>query len=493
MKTSIKRLGAAALTLAMVGTSLSSFTFAEEAETYDFGGATVRVYGNQWGNINPDAENAADKAVYFDYAAQVEAKYNIKLEYVDANAYGHDGYNMAEVIQTTASAGETFADIIDVGPEGIMKLIAGGYVCDITDHVDELEVGSLYTEAVTWAGKCYGLTFDNIGDTYVLAYSRDFFEECGIEETPTDKFMAGEWSYDDVREYFTEIKANLGDVYPIGVHYYHWQSMSGAANGAPAITSDGTINITNENYIESLEFYADLIADGLAAPMVVEVTDDPESATGLKDVDIPYGTSGMNVTYAMTRYESWEFGGLQDALGQWGITYWPWGDNVTCEGDYTTLSDTYQTAQAYWGNCMVVSDAPERTGIEAIDLLKIAQDYYALCSPSGHEARHAAWEAEQAGEEPQIGYERGTARKFCTPQDIELYDWGHDRVVYDWAKPFSDADIISTWNLAKEIIAGGRDGREVAQKYYESGLKLAQEQGFIAVDEDAVEETSAAE
>lgn len=487
MKTSMKKLGAAALTLAMVGTSLSSFAFAEEAETYDFGGATVKVFGNQWGNLNPNAEG--DKTLYLDYAKQVEEKYNIKFEYVDANSYGYDGYNMAEVVQTTLSAGEGFAHIIDVGVEGILPLFAGGYVADITEDIDELQVGSIYTDAVTWNGHCYGMTFDNIGDTYALVYSRDFFDECGIETTPTDKFMAGEWSYDDVREYFTEIKANLGDVYPIGVHFYHWQSMAGAANGVPAITGDGSINITNEYYLESLEFYVSLIEDGLAAPMIYEFNEDGSIA----GADIPMGTTDMNTRIAMTRYESWEFGGLESSIGKWGITYWPWGSNVTVDGDYTTLSDTYMTAQAYWGNCMVLADAPEATGIDAIDLMKIAKDYYDLCSPAGAECRLAAWEAEQAGEEPQLGFERGQDRNFCTKQDVELYDWGHDRVVYDWAKPFSDADIVDTWSLAREILAYGDDARTVAESYYTAGVALAEEMGLISVDDEAAEDATVSE
>ena len=75
--------------------------------------------------------------------------------------------------------------------------------------MDQIHVGSLYKEAVTWQDHCYGMTFDNVGATYFMVYSRDYLEEIGMDVTPTEKFMAGEWSYDDMKEYLTEMKAKL--------------------------------------------------------------------------------------------------------------------------------------------------------------------------------------------------------------------------------------------------------------------------------------------
>ncbi len=480
----MKKIGAAALALAMLGTGMSSIAFADEAEeTYDFGGVTVKVFGNQWNNLNPEATN--DVTVQLEAKDYVEKKYNVVLEYSDATANGWDGYNMGEVVQTTMSAGGTFANIIDVGPEGLAGMMVGGILSEITDDIDQLEVGSLYTDAVTWGGKCYGMTFDNIGDTYALVYSRDYLEEIGMDETPTDKFIAGEWSYDDMREYLTEMKSKLPEgVYPMGVHFFHWQTMAGAANGAVAVSSEGKINITNEDYLESLTFYKDLMADGLAYPVTYEFDEDGNPVSA----DNPIGISNMGTKIVITRVESWEFGGIEGSVGQWGLVMWPWGDNVTCEGDYTTLSDNYHTAQSYWGSCLIPADATEQTGIEPIDLMLIAQDYYDYISPSGAEGRHSAWEAEQAGEQPAIGFEAGTARNFCTVEDMELYDWAHTRVIFDWSKPLDDAGICDIWGMSREIICYGNDARSTAESYYQEALALAEEMGLILADaEEEVE------
>ncbi len=483
----MKKIGAAALALAMLGTSMTSIAFADEAEeSYDFGGVTVKVFGNQFNNIKPDAEN---NEVQLEAKAFVEEKYNIVLEYADANAEGWDGYNMGEVVQTTMSAGATFANILDVGPEGLAGMMVGGILSEITDDIDQLEVGSVYTDAVSWAGKCYGMTFDNIGDTYAMIYSRDQFAEWGIDETPTDKFMAGEWSYDDMRTYLSEkVKPNLPEgVYPMGIHFFHWQSMAGAANGAVAVSSEGKINVTEENYLESLSYYQNLMKDGLAYPVTYEFDEDGNPISS----DNPIGADNMGTKIAITRCESWEFSGLQSKIGEWGIAMWPWGDDITCEGDYTTLSDNYATAQSYWGSCLVPADAEEQTGIAPIDLVKIAKDYYDYISPSGAEGRHNAWLAEQNGEEPAIGFEAGTSRSFCTVEDMELYDWAHTRVVFDWSKPFDDADICDIWSLSREIICYGNDARSTAESYYQAALAKAEEMNLILADAEEEVETEA--
>lgn len=112
--------------------------------------------------------------------------------------------------------------------------------------------------------------------------------------------------------------------------------------------------------------------------------------------------------------------------------------------------------------------------------MKIANDYYDLVQPSGAAGRLSAWEAEQAGEEPQIGFDAGTARDFCTEEDYELYDWAHNRVKYDWAKPFDNAKITSIWNLAAEIIAEGVDARSAADSAYTAAVEKATEMGLIS-------------
>jgi hypothetical protein len=479
----MKKIGAAALALAMLGTSMSSMAFAEEAEeSYDFGGATVKV---NWGVINPDRteEEKARDAKYYEAELAIEEKYNIDLVYVNPADYGDDGYNLDEVVQTTISAGEGFTNILDMGPDKLLGMIAGGLVSEV-EGIEELEVGSIYTDAVSWGGKCYGMSFDNLGDTYTMIYSRDYLEEIGMDVTPTDKFMAGEWSYDDMKEYLTEMKAKLPEgVYPISIHWNAWVGMSGAANGAPSATTEGVWNIKNEAFLDSLTFYRELIDEGLAHP--VELGYDEETGE-LSSASAPWGTGDMNNSIVIANAEGWYYPGLYGQIGNWGIVYWPWGDNVTCEGDYTTLSENYRTGHVYWGSNVVLADAEKQTGISPLNLIRIAKDFQDMTNPAGAAGRHAAWEAEQAGEVPPIGYYTGEPRDFCTEQDIELYDWGHTRVIIDLSKAFSDSNICEIQRLALNVILQpegvSSDARAVAQSCYDQYIEVAKEMGMDIID-----------
>ena len=195
-----KKFGAVAMALAMAGTMVPMSAFAEEEETQDFNGAEVRVFGNKWNELDPDAEG--DKTQYLDAAAQIEEKYNIKFVY--SRPDGYDGYNLGELIQAGITAGDAGVDILDSEPDALISLISSGALTDLTDDMDQIHVGSLYKQAVTWQDHCYGMTFDNVGDTYFMVYSRDYLEDIGMDVTPTEKFMAGEWSYDDMKEYFKD-------------------------------------------------------------------------------------------------------------------------------------------------------------------------------------------------------------------------------------------------------------------------------------------------
>ncbi len=451
----------------------------EEGETYDFGGQELKVWGAYWGNLNPES---SDYAKYSDIAKTVEEKYNVKFVYSEPD--GYDGYNLHELIIAGITNGNGVLDIAGIDPVGLSALIAGGYLADITDSYEQLELGSLYTEAATWQGHVYGFTHDNIGDTHMLIYSRDYLNDIGMEETPTDKFMKGEWDYDSFKAYLTEMKAKLPDgIYPIGQHYFQWISMAGAANGVIDIDSDGNINFDDEHYIEAMELYVDLQNLGLAEPMVpTDNGDGTYSSSFTTGTDaIAHGGQG---TYVMTCVELWQLSGMADSIGQFGIVPWPWGSNVTIgqsgtKGDYKTLDDNYKTAHLYWTPTVVMSDAAARTGIDNATLFKIALDYYEACDPVRFAAYHEAYQAEQSGQQPVIGFEAGTARNFCTEDDIEVYDWMHTRVEYSWSKPMNDGGYVNTWELAKRSIAVKLDARAQAESYKQEGLAALRDAKLI--------------
>lgn len=451
-------------------------------ETYDFGGAVVKVSDGIFGDLNEDNSANTSYIQKWDVAHQVEEKYNIKLEY--AKLEGDDGWSTQDAILAGLTNGECYADIFCQGDDITLGL--RDYLADITDTVDQLEIGSIYVEPGTWNGHTYGWTYDNMGGVYVMAYSRDYLASIGMDKTPTDMFMEGKWSYDDCIQYLTELKSKLPDgTYPMGVHTNHWASMAPAANGLVSVASDGTINLAEEAYASSLDFYRQLLDLGLAYPITdVEIVDGGGISTNQT-----YGTATLSKvgepgTHVITMVEAWQMEGLYDSVGEWGIVPWPWDSKyVTCTGDYTTLSDSYKTAQSIWTNVLVPKPEYRSAGakdIPDIVLHLIAKDFADLANgEAGANARHAMWEAEQAGQPYEnYGYNPGAMGSFSTEQDVTLYDWLHTRVVVDWGHAMQSLGYVNTNRNAAYVIANGEDSRSSGESFKQAGEANLAEQGL---------------
>lgn len=450
-------------------------------ETYDFGGATVRVSGGIFGDLNEENSANASYVTKWDMAHQVEQKYNIKFEYTKLE--GDDGYTTMDAILAGITNGEAYADIFCQGDDIVVGL--RDYLADITDSVDELQIGSIYKEAGTWAGHTYGWTYDNMGSVYVMVYSRDYLASIGMDTTPTDMFEQGKWSYDDCIEYLTELKSKLPDgTYPIGVHTNHWVSMAPAANGVVSVDSEGGIHLADEAYCSALDFYKQLLQLGLAYPITdVEIVEGGGISTNQTYSLSTLSAVGNPGTHVISMAEAWQMEGLQSSLGDWGIVPWPWDPNfVTCDGDYKTLSENYKTAQSIWTDVLVPKAEYRAAGakdIPDIVLHKIAQDFVNLTSADGAAARLKMYEAEKNGEKYEnLGYTPGSAGAFSTMQDVNIYDWLHSRVVCDWGHCMNSNGYVMVNRNAAYVIANGDDSRSSGESFTASGDQAMKDQGF---------------
>lgn len=429
--------------------------------TYDFGGVTVKAFGSEWNNL--DSEDNLD---YIEAEAYVEQKYNIKLE--KATMEGYDGYNDDDLLIASIAAGDPCTHIISLNPESMVTCYANDLLYDITDMLDELKVGSIYTDAATWKGHVYGVSYDNLGDSWVLVYDRQLLKDIGMEKTPTDMFMEGKWDYESFRAYCAEMKAKLPEgVYPISQYAYHWGVMASGANGVNIIESDGKLNILDEAVIEASEFYQQLQEEGLAYPQYVA----RDAEGNISDYDIAYAVDDDRIV--MKRAEAWQLSSLPY---EYGVVYWPWGSNVTCTGDYTTLSDNYKVSGAYWGMDAVVKAAEEATGIPCDVLTLIVKDYRMACSDKTWMTD--AYEAEQAGNYENVGAEFGEARSFYTEQDIELYDWGHSRYCADYSWSLDSAGAVNLWGMFQLVFWENGDVRSTFESYYNEAVANMEELGL---------------
>ena len=434
-------------------------TEAPEKE-YDFGGKEIKVFGSAWGDVG------SEDPVKQEAIKSVEDKYKIK--FVKAELASPESSYDDQIITSVAN-GDPIVDIITLNPDCMLSCFMNGVMLDMTDYVDDLKIGSIYIEAGTWQGKTYGISFDNLGDSWCLVYDRDYLAQIGMEKTPTDMFMEGKWSYADFEAYCADMKAKLPEgVYPIGQYPFHWGVMAAGANGSVVCDMDCHLGLLDDGYIEALTFYADLEKKGLAFPMKQTEVD------GTITQDIAYSMGDERIV--MKRAEAWELGGISF---NYGVTFWPWGSQVTCPGDYTTLSDNYKVTCAYWGVDSIVAQSCENLGIPEEVMVQIVYDYRAAMNgDNGNKFMHDAYESEQSGN-PTYGKDFGKPRSFTTDQDIELYDWAHGRFQGDMAWAMASADIFSTWKSTGDVLLRYYDVRSTMESYYNQAKTALEDAGVV--------------
>lgn len=429
--------------------------------TYDYKGQVVKVYGSAWGNVD------SEDLVYQEAKKTVEDKYGIKL--VKAEISGSES-EWDDLIISSITAGDPIVDIITLNPENTLSCFMNGVLFDMTDYVDDMKIGKIYSDAGTWQGKCYGISYDNLGDAWCLVYDREYLKEIGMEKTPTEMFMEGKWSYADFEAYCAEMKAKLPEgVYPIGQYPYHWGVMAAGANGTAICDMDCNLGLLDDAYIEALEFYRGLEEKGLAFPMV-QSTD----AEGNVVQDIAYTIDDERII--MARAEPWQLSGIGY---EYGITFWPWGSQVTCEGDYTTLSENYKVTTCYWGVDVIINDSCAKTGIPGEVMMQIMYDYRAACNgEDGNQFMHDAYESEIAGN-PMYGNAIGETRSFWTQEDIDLYDWAHSRFQADMSWAMASADIFSSWKATADVLLRYYDARSSMESYYNTAKAALEDAGVV--------------
>ena len=432
----------------------------EENSEYDFGGATVKYFGGFYNQLH------TGDATWKNIKATVEEKYNIKLEPATLEDYeDYENRSDIDILLESIDNGSPVAHIVNLNTSNLAVWYESDILFDLAPYLDStIQMGSTYTDMGKWKDKVLGISYENTGDTWVLVYDREYLKELGMDKTPTDMFMEGKWSYEDCKEYLKELQSKLPEgQYAIGTYPYHWGVMNASANGTQLVDTDGNINLANEAVIEATEFYNDLIAEGIAYPMYVH-----RDANGvITDSDIPYDVNDERII--LKRAETWQLGTLDF---EYGICYWPWGSNVTVDSDYTTLSEEYEIAIPYWGIDSVVEAAVQDTGIPGEVLALIAQDIRYLANPAYAEVWKNSWVEEQNNPNYEnfgiyAGVEDEEVRGFAfsTKQDMELFDWGHSRVVADLSWSFDDAGIVQVWKPFQLIFAEGADVSSTLEYY----------------------------
>jgi maltose-binding protein MalE len=462
----------AGMTVSASGASLSSETGGVGSK-WDLGGITLRVFPTDH-FPNPETADEAQREELRERRANVEEFFNVTLDF---GALAGVQYNdVPTVIAQSVAAKTHVVDVGNVNTYYMSQLVNAGALVDISDYA-RANIPDLYWKNVgELGGKVYAFS-DSIPKGFqAIKFNRELIEAAGMRLDPGEMFRAGRWSFDDFMKYCQELRSKLpSDVNVIGMHPMHWLRLTTYSNGTYIIDPSTYIpNYTSDDFMESLNFFRDLIDEGVwQAPTYTAA----EDGTQLANYDSTGGGFGEGKV-VMTLGQTWEFDAHNEAGMNWGIVPPPWGPNATLRtrGNYTTLSDEYS---GYY------KDATSLQGIFIGAKDKITpEQWHMMCLMYQGEDSIASYEEvvdlTARGRTPDLSDPQAITW-FQTELDMELWNWYVSR-----STPFESQNFVGDWltfyETINKSISTTQDPRAVWEAYLPSDLHRISENGFINPD-----------
>jgi len=302
---------------------------APEEPKIDLNGYTIKI-ACFW-DCSPSAQDTEINDLKKQRQAEVETKYNVKIEYLNV-PYAE----ITEKTTTTALSGEPFADIIRLQNMAVPGLVEGGFLKaldDITDVNNNPNFDAAMKAVGTYRGKLYGF-LEDVQDGAGLYYNRTMLESLGLED-PKDLMAKGEWTwakFEEMAKAATKDTDSDGQIDQYGLAAWDQELASFliGSNGARIADMDkGVIGLDSPEAIEALEFMYKLYHED---KVVMPSEGDPYSHP---HVNFHAGkllfTTGFTWE-GMTRLTE------EQMADDWGYVYMPKGPKAT--DYYVPLSQT---------------------------------------------------------------------------------------------------------------------------------------------------------
>ncbi|WP_339277008.1 extracellular solute-binding protein [Paenibacillus sp. FSL W8-0426] len=284
------------------------------ADVPDLNGRVIKVAA--WWDLKPAGETASDKA-RLDKIAEVEKKYNVKIEFV--NVPFEEYMNK---FTTTALAGEPFADIVQMEYKSALPAILKGQLLPLSEFTtDENNINkeaNLMTKYPAIAGDYYAFdTPTSIG--LGMHYNRDLFKKLSLPD-PQELYNKGEWNWDKFLELAKQATKDTDNDGKIDVYGYSGWAIDAlrhftAANGGTIVDDENAKEgLSDPKTIEAAEFVKRLYnVENVVKVKTGDKTNWEESNT-FKDGDVALFTAA-----------EWQLGDITFAAGVVPIPNGPQG------------------------------------------------------------------------------------------------------------------------------------------------------------------------
>lgn len=293
-------------------------------------GKTITVATSSMGSDNPysakakentaEGQDSDEKKKFLD---DFQEKTGVTIEFVDL-----DPAQQVESITSSVLAGDPIADVVRVNAGNYETLVRTGMLEDIST-ISELLLGDdrLPNKWEVQIGHIldgyYAIGRDDIPKPEMLAFDTDLLTKAGMDETPFDLWKRGEWTWDNARNYFTEVKAGLGDDYTVWGDYPSYIRAYGiASGGVTAVEQDGTINYTDPGVYEAMEYYKGLYDDG-----ILKFYFDENGDRDYQQAEEAW-TSGNSVFFSL---QHWKTKSMAETGKSYGMVPYPIKDGLTAD------------------------------------------------------------------------------------------------------------------------------------------------------------------
>lgn len=318
----------------------------EHFDAADLGGQTLRFHGFPL-ELDPYSENPFYAQQGQERRAFVEERFNITLEFIDFGRQGVDWNDVPGHVVSSVAAGDPAVHLF-AGMNAAYWLpplsVQNALIPDTTGFIQNNFPNSWWQYHSQNQGNTYGFRDAPLYTWFILAYNRDLINQVGMELTPQEMFVNGNWSLEEFYEYLFELNALLpAGVTPLGMHPTNWQRGAAFANGGyfknPSTHAPGYLE---ENFLEPARMMQQLIQSGLhLQPVFLSVEDGGAAPDGHWSFGGAMGDTiqmFLNGELAMTFLNTWNFGDAASAF-EFGVVPFPWGSFVefSPSGDWRDL------------------------------------------------------------------------------------------------------------------------------------------------------------
>lgn len=176
-----------------------------------------------------------------------------------------DDFN--NVLQARIGQGDPTPDVFTADMPAVAALVERGFLMDLTDAVGDISGMHLPAsmDAVTVDGRIYALPVST--STMVMYYNADLLEQAGTEmpgRAPEDRLT---WEQVvEMAQTAQEAGARWGLLWDQVSRIYQQQTLPESLGGGDGVGGDDglTVEITNDEWVEAFQFYADAFESGLS-------------------------------------------------------------------------------------------------------------------------------------------------------------------------------------------------------------------------------------